>query len=88
MLVFGGLFSGLETQSEISRPLDKLYDSSAQVPLGGAERFGASKQDAKDFSEKGAYEEETTGGFVLESNPKQPFSFTFKNVASFGSYDR
>ena len=88
MLVFGGLFSGLETQSEVSRLLDELYDSSAQVPLGGAEGFSASQQGAKDFGEKGAYEEESTGRFVLESNSKQPFSFTFQNVAPFGSHDR
>jgi hypothetical protein len=88
MLVFGGLFSGLETQSEISRLLDELYDSSAQGNLDEAEELGASQWGAKGLSEKGAYEEESTSRFVLESEPEQFFSFTFQNAAPFGHHDR
>jgi len=68
--------------------LDELYGSSVQVPLGGAEGFGASQRAAKDLSEKGAYEEKSTGRFVLEFNPKQSFSFMFQNAAPFGYHER
>jgi hypothetical protein len=88
MLVFAGLFSGLETQSEISRLLDELYGSSAQGNLGEAEELGASQRGAKSLSEKGAYEEECTGRFVLESEPEQSFSFAFQNAAPFGYHNR
>jgi hypothetical protein len=88
MLVFGGLFSGLETQSEVSRLMDELYGSTAQGNLGEAEEFGASQRGAKDLSQKGAYEEESTGRFVLEYEPEQYFSSTFQNVALLGYHNR
>ncbi len=86
--MFGRLLSGLEVQNEVSRLLDGLYDSSAQVAWGKAEGFGASQRGAKDLSEKGAYEEKSTGRFVLEFNPKHSFSFVFQNAAPFGYHER
>ena len=71
--MFGRLLSGLEAHSEVSQPFDGLYGSLAQVSLGRVEGFGASQRGAKDLSEKGAYEEKSTGRFVLEFNPKHSY---------------
>jgi hypothetical protein len=56
--------------------------------LGEAEEFGASQRGAKDLSQKGAYEEESTGRFVLEYEPEQYFSSTGQNVALLGYHNR
>ena len=86
--MFGRLLSELEAHSEVSQPLDGLYGSLAQGSLGRAEGLRASQRGAKDLSEKGAYEEKSTGRCVLMFNPNHSFSFAFQNAAPFGYHER